>query len=102
MKKDAAEANLDDKPISGDYATLLKDVKERIRSAQYEALKAVNKELISLYWDLGKIIVERQKEKTWGEVCGRAACQGPAGRVSWNSRFFGQKHLEDARFLFIL
>jgi hypothetical protein len=36
------------------------EVKERIRSAQYEALKAVNKELVGLYWDIGRMIVERQ------------------------------------------
>ena len=53
--------------IPKDYAVLLNDIKQRIRSAQYEALKAVNKELISLYWDIGRIIVERQKEETWGK-----------------------------------
>lgn len=49
------------------YADLLAQVKERIRKAQYEALKAVNKELISLYWDLGRMIVEKQKEFGWGK-----------------------------------
>jgi len=29
--------------IPGEYATLLDDIKERIRPAQYEALRAVNK-----------------------------------------------------------
>jgi predicted nuclease of restriction endonuclease-like (RecB) superfamily len=53
--------------IPKDYAILLNDIKQRIRSAQYEALKAVNKELISLYWDIGRIIVERQKEEKWGK-----------------------------------
>jgi predicted nuclease of restriction endonuclease-like (RecB) superfamily len=53
--------------ISNDYAILLNDIKQRIRSAQYEALKAVNKELISLYWDIGQIIVERQEGNTWGK-----------------------------------
>jgi predicted nuclease of restriction endonuclease-like (RecB) superfamily len=43
-----------------DYAAQLTDIKERIRSAQYAALKAVNKELIGLYWDIGRMIVERQ------------------------------------------
>lgn len=46
---------------------LLDEIKQRIRSAQYEALKAVNKELISLYWDIGRLILERQKEETWGK-----------------------------------
>ena len=45
----------------GDYPRLLTEIKERIRSAQYEALKAVNKELVGLYWDIGRIIVERQE-----------------------------------------
>jgi predicted nuclease of restriction endonuclease-like (RecB) superfamily len=49
------------------YGTLLKEIKERIRSAQYEALKAVNKELISLYWDIGRMIVERQRDEGWGK-----------------------------------
>ncbi len=52
---------------SSGYLELLADIKQRIRSAQYEALKAVNKELIALYWDIGQIIVKRQKGKTWGK-----------------------------------
>src|SRR3989339_796352 len=55
------------KVITKDYISLLTDIKQRIRSAQYEALKKVNKELISLYWDIGKIIEERQKGKSWGK-----------------------------------
>ncbi len=53
--------------LTNEYTNLLQEVKERIRSAQYEALKAVNKELINLYWDIGKMIVERQKEHGWGK-----------------------------------
>ncbi len=52
----------------GDYPRLLSEIKERIRSAQYEALKAVNKELVGLYWDIGKMIVERQAGETWGKA----------------------------------
>ena len=44
------------------------EVKERIRSAQYEALKAVNKELVGLYWDIGRLIVERQDVEGWGKA----------------------------------
>ncbi len=53
--------------LADNYQSFLKDIKERIRSAQYEALKAVNKELIVLYWDLGKMIVERQDKEGWGK-----------------------------------
>lgn len=51
-----------------EYTDLLKDIKQRIHSAQYEAFKVVNKELIHLYWDIGQMIVERQKGKTWGKA----------------------------------
>lgn len=50
-----------------DYAHLLADVKERVREAQYAALKAVNKELVGLYWDIGRMIAERQKVEGWGK-----------------------------------
>src|SRR5208337_1872287 len=50
------------------YPTLLGEIKTRIQQAQYEALKAVNKELIALYWDIGGMIVERQQGQTWGQA----------------------------------
>jgi predicted nuclease of restriction endonuclease-like (RecB) superfamily len=54
--------------IPSDYASLLAEVKERVRAAQYEALRAVNKELLSLYWDIGRIICERQAGgDSWGK-----------------------------------
>ncbi|MBP8866334.1 MAG: hypothetical protein KBG63_07690 [Acetobacterium sp.] len=34
----------------GNYPDLLSEVKERIRSAQYEALKVVNEKLVGLHW----------------------------------------------------
>ena len=55
------------KRLPDDYAALLAEVKERVLSAQYEALKAVNKEMVSLYWDIGKLIVERQDREGWGK-----------------------------------
>jgi predicted nuclease of restriction endonuclease-like (RecB) superfamily len=50
----------------GEYPNLLTEIKERIRSAQYEALKKVNKELVGL-WDIGRMIVERQETAGWGK-----------------------------------
>lgn len=50
-----------------DYAALVTEIKSRIRTAQYEALRAVNKELIDLYWNIGKLIVEKQQGATWGQ-----------------------------------
>jgi hypothetical protein len=42
------------------------DIKHKVRSAQYEALKSVNTELINLYWEIGKSIAEKQSEN-WGK-----------------------------------
>lgn len=52
--------------LPDDYAALLAEVKERVYSAQYEALKAVNRELVALYWDIGKLIAGRQEREGWG------------------------------------
>ena len=38
----------------------------KVRQAQYEALKAVNIQLINLYWEIGKSIFEKQSEN-WGK-----------------------------------
>jgi hypothetical protein len=48
------------------YRALLGEIKERIRSAQYAAVRAVNLELLSLYWDIGRLIDQRQQGETWG------------------------------------
>lgn len=50
-----------------EYSMLLSEIKARISSAQYDALKAVNKELIALYWDIGRIIIEKQRAESWGK-----------------------------------
>ena len=51
-----------------DYSLFLSAVKERVRSAQYAALKTVNTELVGLYWDIGRMIVERQGNAEHGEA----------------------------------
>ncbi len=48
------------------YAGLLNDVKQRIRHAQNRAAQAVNTELVRLYWDIGRLILARQKAEGWG------------------------------------
>jgi predicted nuclease of restriction endonuclease-like (RecB) superfamily len=49
------------------YTMFITSVKQRIRDAQYTALKAVNKEAIQLNWDIGKMIVEKQEQLGWGK-----------------------------------
>jgi hypothetical protein len=55
------------KDVSGEYNQFLSEIKQKIRDAQYTAMKAVNKELMGLYWDLGKMIVEKQEKSGWGK-----------------------------------
>ena len=56
------------KLIFADYNGFVLEIKKRIRAAQYEALKSVNKEMILLYLDIGKSIVENQKKHGWGKA----------------------------------
>lgn len=56
-----------DNLASQNYKQFFVEVKERIKTAQYEAMKAVNKEMILLYWDIGKLITEKQQTLGWGK-----------------------------------
>ena len=49
------------------YKQLVADATMRVQSGQLAAFRAVNKELIELYWDLGKMILERQQQHGWGK-----------------------------------
>lgn len=53
--------------IDNNYIDFVNQIKQKILSSQYEALKAVNKELIALYWEIGKGIVQKQEEFGWGK-----------------------------------
>lgn len=48
------------------YAEWLADLKVRIRAAQQRAARAVDTELIVLYWQVGRDILERQAAQGWG------------------------------------
>ncbi len=48
------------------YPALLKEIKDRIRRAQIKASLAASAEMLSLYWDIGRIIDERQVSEGWG------------------------------------
>jgi predicted nuclease of restriction endonuclease-like (RecB) superfamily len=54
--------------LNTEYKTFLGEIKERIHKAQYDAFKAVNKELINLYWDIGRSIVAKQDKLGWGKA----------------------------------
>ena len=49
------------------YTEFLFELKTRIKNAQYQALKAVNKEYIQLCWDIGKSLQEKLEISGWGK-----------------------------------
>jgi predicted nuclease of restriction endonuclease-like (RecB) superfamily len=95
------------KIVQANYTVFLGEIKARIRRAQYDALKAVNKELIALYWDIGKMIVERQEKEGWGKaVVERLAAdlqkefpgiQGYSARNIWYMRIFYITYRENTK-----
>ena len=44
----------------------LSDIKKQVKKAQVKAAFSANKELIKLYWTIGKTIVDKQKDNGWG------------------------------------
>lgn len=86
------------------YGILLTELKARIHTAQYAALRAVNKELIALYWDIGKLIEERQETEGWGkavverlsaDLCAEfGEKSGYSGRNLWYMRTFYREYKE--------
>lgn len=48
------------------YGSLLSEIKTRVRKAQIRAALSANAEMIAMYWDIGRMILERQNEAGWG------------------------------------
>lgn len=52
--------------LPSDYATFLEGLKSRVRAAQLRAAVAANRELVMLYWSIGRDILDRQQRAGWG------------------------------------
>lgn len=66
VRKDEEE-NIAIESLDKDYLSLLGELKEKIRSARLRAALALNREVIELYWHIGKRIIEKQEQAKWGE-----------------------------------
>jgi predicted nuclease of restriction endonuclease-like (RecB) superfamily len=53
-------------PAPEGYSAWLSDLKSRIHTARQRATLAVNRELVLLYWQIGRDILERQATQGWG------------------------------------
>jgi predicted nuclease of restriction endonuclease-like (RecB) superfamily len=95
-------------PAIPDYAAFLADVKARVLLARTSAARAVNRDLILLYWDIGRGIVEKQQAAGWGDgVVDQLAAdlqaefpdmRGFSSRNIWDMRRFYSAY-SDAEFL---
>jgi hypothetical protein len=52
--------------LPADYAAVLSELKDRVRSARARTIRQVNTELISLYWTIGQTILNQQEAAGWG------------------------------------
>jgi len=52
--------------MPADYGQWLADIKNRVLTARHKAALAVNAELVSLYWHIGRDILQRQAAQGWG------------------------------------
>src|SRR5438093_10482107 len=55
-------------PLSPEYVEFVTELKSRIQSARISAVRAMNRDLILLYWDIGRGILERQAQLGWGKA----------------------------------
>jgi hypothetical protein len=56
------------------YKDLLAEIKNRVSKAQSRVATIANTELLALYWDIGALLIDRQKREGWGAgVLGRLA-----------------------------
>ncbi len=52
--------------LDKDFNSFVKELKQKILLSQQQAIKAVNYELVLLYWDIGNSIIQNQKQQGWG------------------------------------
>ena len=52
--------------IPAEYAAVLSELKKRIQSERLRVTLAANSAMVLLYWDIGKVILDRQERQGWG------------------------------------
>jgi len=88
-----------------EYAKFLEDIKSKIQISRIIASKSVNKELIKLYWNIGKEITKRQEKFGWGksvvEILSKDLqtefenIEGFSARNLWDMRRFYVEYKDD-------
>jgi hypothetical protein len=55
-----------DGPKPAGYKEFIADLKRRVRTTQFRAVRAANTEVLRLYWSVGRDILDRQRNAGWG------------------------------------
>ena len=55
-------------PLPSGYLEVFEDIKERVHAARIRVSLSVNRELVLLYWEIGRLILQRQKAEGWGAM----------------------------------
>ncbi|MFB3891132.1 MAG: YhcG family protein [Phycisphaerae bacterium] len=103
-----AGASLAKRPSNGlpsGYSNLLENIKARIHTAQVKAALSVNRELVYLYWTIGRDIAQRQQQEGWGKAVVEQLAsdlqkafpglEGFSARNIWHARAFYLAYAED-------
>jgi len=75
------------------YKDLLAEIKRRVRKAQNRLATVANTELLALYWDIGGLLVDRQKMEGWGAGVLRRLATDLKNELS-NQQGFSERNLK--------
>ncbi len=86
---------------SPEYRQFIEDLKARVISARISAARIVNRDLILLYWDIGRGIVEKLKMLGWGESVVETVVMD-LNQAFPTTTGFSPRNLRDMRRLYIV
>jgi predicted nuclease of restriction endonuclease-like (RecB) superfamily len=96
MKPDDSNRDAAVVSLSVDYPKLLEEIKARVHASRIRAAVSVNRELILLYWEIGRVILQRQEAEGWGaKVIDRLAVD--LGREFPEQKGFSARNLKYMR-----
>jgi predicted nuclease of restriction endonuclease-like (RecB) superfamily len=91
---------MEENVVPFEYKQMLNEIKARIKSSQTKAALAVNRTLILLYWNIGKLILQKQTEHAWGSQIIERLSQDLKAEFPGNSGF-SARNLRDTRRFYV-
>ena len=88
--------------IDEEYLNWVHDIKQRFQSAQIKAAVKVNSELLLFNWQLGRDLVERRAEETWGKGIVEQLSLDLQAAFYRNQRIFCSEFMEYEKVVFVL